>query len=68
VNAIAPGVFPSRMTKFGLDNNAFESVGSVRHMAGLSIFLCSRASDHITGAVIPIDGGFTLSETSYARI
>jgi len=65
VNAILPGVFPSKMTAFGFKkaNDALTSnqpmgrVGSPRDMAGLALFLASPASRHITGALIPIDGG-----------
>lgn len=32
-------------------------VGDTRDMAGLALFLASPASRHITGALIPIDGG-----------
>lgn len=72
VNAIAPGVFPSRMTAYGVSNNmeALESIqplgriGRVEDLAGIAIFLSSRASAHITGAVIPIDGGQTLTTFS----
>jgi NAD(P)-dependent dehydrogenase (short-subunit alcohol dehydrogenase family) len=65
VNAIAPGLFPSRMTKVMLAAGE-ESVGAAMplgrvgrsdDMAGIAVFLASRASTFITGAVIPVDGG-----------
>ena len=67
VNAIAPGLFPSRMTAFvtGTDEARAEivkhipmgRVGEPDDMAGVSLFLASRASAFMTGAVIPVDGG-----------
>ncbi|KAJ3019835.1 hypothetical protein HKX48_001710 [Thoreauomyces humboldtii] len=76
INAIAPGVFPSRMTKFGIDNGLevmnesqpLGRIGSTEDMAGLALFLCSRASAHITGTVIPIDGGATLSVVGLSKL
>src|SRR5581483_848784 len=65
VNAIAPGLFESRMTKELLRPGA-EAVGALMplgrigqpdDMAGIAVFLASRASTFITGAVIPVDGG-----------
>lgn len=76
VNAIAPGVFPSRMTKFGIDSakdlmdmaQPLGRIGSTADMAGLTLFLCSRSSAHINGAIIPIDGGATLGLSAAARL
>jgi NAD(P)-dependent dehydrogenase (short-subunit alcohol dehydrogenase family) len=68
-NAIAPGFFPSRMTEFGLKENldVLESlqplgrIGGATDMAALGLFLCSKGSAHINGAIIPIDGGQSLA-------
>lgn len=65
VNAVAPGLFPSRMTKFVFDagteaiveQTPLSRVGAPEDMAGVCIYLASRASSFVTGAVIPVDGG-----------
>lgn len=65
VNAIAPGLFESRMTKEMLRAGVDEvgrglplgRIGQPDDIAGISVFLASRASAYITGAVIPVDGG-----------
>ncbi|CED83080.1 rhamnolipids biosynthesis 3-oxoacyl-reductase [Phaffia rhodozyma] len=72
VNAIAPGTFPSKMTSFGFKNAEKEllaeqptgRVGMAEDMAGLAMFLASRASSHVTGAIIPVDGGARLGAES----
>ena len=66
VNAIAPGLFESKMTKFVFDTVGeagvadtipMGRVGRPDDMAGTAIFLSSRAGSYLTGAVIPVDGG-----------
>ncbi|BBY27336.1 SDR family oxidoreductase [Mycolicibacterium sediminis] len=65
VNAIAPGLFQSRMTKelLAAGSDAVGSalplgrIGAPDDMAGIAVFLASRASAYITGTVIPVDGG-----------
>jgi len=66
VNAIAPGLFPSKMTKFLFDNVTDPNdigfiplgrAGRPDDVAGLAIYLASRAGAYITGGVIPVDGG-----------
>lgn len=68
VNAIAPGYMATDMTE-ALQNDEVRSKeilgripagrwGKPEDMQGLTIFLASSASDYITGAVIPVDGGY----------
>jgi NAD(P)-dependent dehydrogenase (short-subunit alcohol dehydrogenase family) len=62
VNAIAPGFFPSKMTKdmpmeLIASTTPMKRVGRPEDMAGLALYLGSKASGFLCGAVIPIDGG-----------
>lgn len=65
VNAIAPGPFPSKMMAATLEEmgeairagNPRKRVGEPEDIAGVAIFLASRASAYTTGATIPCDGG-----------
>jgi NAD(P)-dependent dehydrogenase (short-subunit alcohol dehydrogenase family) len=69
VNAIAPGPFESKMMAWALDDRerreAIEAevplarIGRPDDVAGLAVFLASRAGSYLTGAVIPLDGGIT---------
>jgi NAD(P)-dependent dehydrogenase (short-subunit alcohol dehydrogenase family) len=69
VNAIAPGPFESKMTAFMFDTEerrqAIEQmvplgrIGRPEDVAGLTLFLSSRAGAYLTGTVIPLDGGIT---------
>jgi NAD(P)-dependent dehydrogenase (short-subunit alcohol dehydrogenase family) len=68
VNAVAPGPFESQMTKWMLANfqKQIESscplgrIGSPPDMAGVAIYLASRAGAYVTGTVIPVDGGISI--------
>ena len=65
VNAVAPGPFESKMMAATLaargDEIAASSplgrIGRPDDMAGVAIYLASRAGAYVTGAVIPVDGG-----------
>ncbi|KAL2430664.1 Rhamnolipids biosynthesis 3-oxoacyl-[acyl-carrier-protein] reductase [Exophiala dermatitidis] len=71
-NAIAPGFYPTTMAKGlmelegGQATMAHESpnkrLGLAEDVAGLVVFLSSRASAHINGAVITTDGGYVLAK------
>ncbi len=65
VNAIAPGPFPSRMMAHTLKTQGeriragvpLKRIGEPDDIAGAAIYLASRASNYVTGVVIPVDGG-----------
>jgi NAD(P)-dependent dehydrogenase (short-subunit alcohol dehydrogenase family) len=65
VNAIAPGPFESKMMAATLDRFRdsiaagcpLGRIGEPEDMAGVAIYLASRAGAYVTGAVIPVDGG-----------
>jgi len=69
VNAIAPGPFESKMMAWALDDPELRSgiegevplgrIGRPDDVAGLTLFLASRAGAYLTGTVIPLDGGIT---------
>ena len=65
VNAIAPGPYESMMLGAAVNHdysliesrNPRKRIGSPEDIAGLAIFLCSRAGAYTVGAVVPSDGG-----------
>ena len=68
VNAIAPGYMATEMnTALIQDEGRNKDIlgripagrwGTPEDMKGLAVFLASAASDYVTGAVIPLDGGY----------
>ncbi|MDC3023934.1 SDR family oxidoreductase [Alphaproteobacteria bacterium] len=68
-NAIAPGPFPSKMLGSAVEHdytiisqkNPSKRVGIPEDIAGLAIFLASKASDYTVGEVISCDGGLVSS-------
>jgi len=70
VNAIAPGPFESKMMAATLESfgDAIASssplgrIGRPDDMAGVAIYLASRAGSYVTGAVIPVDGGIATTK------
>ncbi|RTI02202.1 gluconate 5-dehydrogenase [Thermus scotoductus] len=67
VNALAPGFFPTRMTEKVLPKAEpflkatlpLGRPGKPGELGGAVLFLASPASDYITGAILPVDGGAT---------
>lgn len=68
VNAVLPGFFPTAMTAHLRDGEdvpkgplqghiPLRRLGRPDDIAGIVIFLCSRAGAYVTGAEIPVDGG-----------
>ncbi len=65
VNAVAPGPFESKMMAATLeafgdaiaDAAPLKRIGRPDDMAGVAIYLASRAGAYVTGAIIPVDGG-----------
>jgi NAD(P)-dependent dehydrogenase (short-subunit alcohol dehydrogenase family) len=69
VNAIAPTVFRTALTQWMFDDDAFYKnflkripigrLGEPEDFIGTVVFLSSRASDFMTGAIVYVDGGYT---------
>lgn len=68
VNAVIPGFFPTKMTAHMRDSDdsvdptllahiPMRRLGKPDDIAGIIVFLCSRAGAYVTGAEIPVDGG-----------
>lgn len=69
VNAVAPGYIrttrltdavPAEILDRARERSALGRLGDPQDVAGVVLFLCSEAARHITGAVIPVDGGYLL--------
>jgi NAD(P)-dependent dehydrogenase (short-subunit alcohol dehydrogenase family) len=68
VNAVAPGPFESKMMAATLDSFRehiisgcpLGRIGEPEDMAGVAVYLASRASSYVTGVVLPVDGGILL--------
>ncbi len=73
VNAIAPGFFPSKMTKgllqqVGAENMAkrapLQRLGDDDDLKGVALLFASAAGKHITGQTLPVDGGVSAIHTA----
>jgi 2-deoxy-D-gluconate 3-dehydrogenase len=71
VNAVLPGWIDTALTRrareelSGLHERVLARTpagrwGTPQDMAGIAVFLCSAASDFVTGTAIPVDGGYAV--------
>ena len=68
VNALAPGFFPSKMTKGILGKfqdrvisaTPMGKIGNDDDLKGAALLFCSAASGHITGQILAVDGGTSI--------
>lgn len=68
VTAIAPGAFASTMNKEARDHGdeikssiPAQRIGRAEDMAGVAIYLASRAGDYVLGSTVVVDGGAAYS-------
>jgi NAD(P)-dependent dehydrogenase (short-subunit alcohol dehydrogenase family) len=69
VNCLAPGLFRSALTEWMWEDEAtykrmlarvpWGRLGEPEDSVGAVVFLCSAASDWMTGAILNVDGGYT---------
>jgi NAD(P)-dependent dehydrogenase (short-subunit alcohol dehydrogenase family) len=67
VNTVAPGFFPSKLANGLIENlggadelsraNPRKRLGEPNDIAGVMLFLCSKASSYVNGEDIAVDGG-----------
>jgi 3-oxoacyl-[acyl-carrier protein] reductase len=69
VNAVAPGYIRTTRLTAGVppdildrarDRSALRRLGGPQDVAHVVVFLCSERARHVTGVVIPVDGGYTI--------
>jgi len=70
VNCLAPGFIKTEMTQEQQENQdyhkflkykiPFRRLGNPDEIVGAALFLASPASDYMTGAVLVVDGGYTI--------
>jgi 3-oxoacyl-[acyl-carrier protein] reductase len=67
VNAVAPGYIrtgrlavrvPAELLDRARERSVLGRLGDPQDVAGVVLFLCSEAARHITGVVLPVDGGY----------
>jgi gluconate 5-dehydrogenase len=69
VNALAPGFFPTKMSRGLLERieaqvvaaTPLGSLGGEDDLKGAAVFLCSDAARHLTGQCLVVDGGMSAS-------
>lgn len=68
VNAVAPGWFPSKMSRGTIDavgeqtmiaQTPLRRLGGEEDLKGAALLLTSKAAQHITGQVLAVDGGYS---------
>jgi len=70
VNAVAPGVIETPMSAVPLQNSdvrrmvlahtPMRRLGSPDEVASVCAFLVSAAASYVTGAIVPVDGGYCI--------
>ncbi len=68
-NAICPGYFETELTKAVLDTPRFQEFakthvpmqryGQLGELDAAAVFLASKEASYVTGAILPVDGGYT---------
>ncbi|CAM1510084.1 Fc.00g004190.m01.CDS01 [Cosmosporella sp. VM-42] len=77
-NIIAPGFFPSKLAQGLINNlggidelskdNPMGRLGEAEDIAGVAVFLCSRAGGYVNGVDIAVDGAARLSAGRMSRL
>jgi NAD(P)-dependent dehydrogenase (short-subunit alcohol dehydrogenase family) len=69
VNAVAPGYIrttqltdrvPAEIMDRARERSVLGRLGDPQDVAAVILFLCSEVARHITGTVVPVDGGYLL--------
>jgi len=78
VNGIAPGFFPSKMASGIIASiggaeelskkNPNGRLGQPEDIAGIVVFLCSRAAGHVNGDTVVVDGGKMIAGVFYPAL